>query len=158
MWLYTHYTMALRDHQSVEISGEHRAIPELAAAMRAELQIENADISVLKEKQLKERIDKEFRGGAVFHAYTDSGHELFSFRKRLETWFETNKWWLLAMLGTTIICSTGWMFLRLVFWLLLWLVLFGQFLALCIGTTVGSRLLVVLFWCVIAIIIGTVVT
>lgn len=142
--------MALRNRHSEGISGEYRAVLELAAAMQTELDIEDTDPSVLREKQLKERIDKEIRGGAVSYAYPDSTLKSYSIRKSLKVWFKVNKWWFLAILSTTIVCSTTWMFLTIYavffFWFWLWSVWFGQFWAFCIGTTVGSRLLIILFW------------
>lgn len=72
MWIYTHYTLALRNRLQEQISGEHRAVLELAAAMQTELEIEHVDPHLLREKQLRERINKGIRGGAVSYAYADS--------------------------------------------------------------------------------------
>ena len=153
MWIYTHYTMTLRNHLTEEISGEYRAVLELATAMHTELEIEDIDPSVLREKQLKERIDKEIRGGAISYAYPGSTLKFHSIRKSLKSWFQREKWWFLVMLSTTILCSTTWMIFFQMrdpggvwFWIWLYVVWFGEFWAFCIGTTAASRLLIILFW------------
>lgn len=120
--------------------------------MQIELDVENIDPCLLREKQLKERINREIRGGAVSYAYADSPPKFHSIRKSLKAWFKVEKWWFLAMLTATIIYSTVWMLLPyggnggVWFWVWLWSVWLGQFWAFCIGTTVGSRLLIILFW------------
>ncbi|KAI4928802.1 hypothetical protein J4E85_005423 [Alternaria conjuncta] len=98
MWIYTHFTIASNNGHFEEVSGEYRAVLKLAAAMRIELDIEDTDLSVLREKQLKERVDKEIQGGTVFHAYPDSTLKTHSIREGLKTWFKKDKWWFLAML------------------------------------------------------------
>lgn len=49
LWLHTHYMMTLRKKLYEEISGEHRAILELAAAMQRELDVEHIVPLVLRE-------------------------------------------------------------------------------------------------------------
>lgn len=149
MWIYTHYTLLLRNRLSEEVSGEHRAVLELAAAMQYELDIADIDVSLLREKQLDERIKKEIRGGTVAYAYPKSSMETHSIRKGIKQWWKKDKWWFTAFLFMSTFCSTFWMYaLRAPggFWLWMWLwsILFGQFWAFCIGTTTGSRLFVIL--------------
>ena len=158
MWIHTHYTLALRNRLAEEISGEYRAILELAAAIETELDISDIDLCLLREQQLKDRIAKEIRGGTVAYAYPEATLKVHSIRKGLEAWFKKDKWWFLAMLVVTAICSTYWSFpvdpvmwatpiyAWLWIWIWLWGIWFGQFWAFCIGTTVGSRLLIILFW------------
>ena len=145
MWIYTHFTIASNNAQFEEVSGEYRAVLKLAAAMRIELDIEDTDLSVLREKQLKERVDKEIQGGTVFHAYPDTGLKTHSIRNGLKTWFKKEKWWFLAMLGTSLLCLIGYFFFPEFFYSWLFGVWAGQFWAFCIGSTVGSRLLIILF-------------
>jgi hypothetical protein len=157
MWIYTHNTLALRKRLPEEIPGENRAVLELAVAMQYELDIKDTDPTLLREKQLKERIKKEIRGGSISSANLSSTLESHSIQKSLITWFKIEKWWFLAMLSTSVICSTGWLFTWLVScWSFsIW---FGQFWAFCIGTTVGSRLLIILFWSFVGLLtIGTIV-
>lgn len=149
MWIYTHYAIASNDGHFEDVRGEYRAVLELAAVVRKELDIEDTDLSLLREKQLKERIDKEIQGGAISHAYPDSRLKVYSIRKGLKTWFKKERWWFSAMVGTSLFCSTGMLYLwhRYWFWFYFWLfgVWAGQFWAFCISTTLGSRLLVILF-------------
>ena len=93
MWISTHYTIASDTHHPREIPGEYRAILELAAAMKTELDSQDTDVSVLCEKQLREKIDKEIRGGTISHAYPGSTLKVYSIRKGLKTWFKKDKWW-----------------------------------------------------------------
>ena len=149
MWIYTHYAIASNDGHFEDVRGEYRAVLELAAVVRKELDIEDTDLSLLREKQLKERIDKEIQGGAISHAYPDSRLKVYSIRKGLKTWFKKERWRFSAMVGTSLFCSTGILYLwhGYWFWFYFWLfgVWAGQFWAFCISTTLGSRLLVILF-------------
>lgn len=145
MWIYTHHTLALRNRQPEDISGVNRAILELAAAMHTDLDIVDTDLSMLREKQLKERIDKEIRGGAVSYIDPNTTLKSFSIWTGFKTWFKTDKWWFLAIFITSTACSTLWYAPSGSLWFWLWSVWFGQFCAFCIGTTVGSRLLIILF-------------
>jgi hypothetical protein len=150
--------MALRKRHPDDISGPNRAVIELAAAMQYELDIQGTDPSLLREKQLEERVDKQLRGGAVSYAYTKAGLQVHSFKHGLGSWFKKEKWWFSAILLTSTFIATFWMIVhrywaRLWFWtwcLGLW---FGQFWAFCIGTTDGSRMLIIIFWCTISAIV-----
>lgn len=156
MWIYTHYTLALRSRLPEQISGANRAVLELAVAMQNELEVQHVDPCLLREKQLKERINREIGGGAISYAYADSAPKFHSIRRAIKTWFAAEKWWLLAMLTVSVLMSTLWMTLSydgsgwfwFGFWFWLWLpsVWFGQFWAFCIGKTTGSRSLIILFW------------
>ncbi|KAF2127858.1 hypothetical protein P153DRAFT_358024 [Dothidotthia symphoricarpi CBS 119687] len=81
MWLQTHYTMALRNRHADKISGEHLAVIELAAAMKKELNIEDTDAALLREKQLEQRVDKELRGGTISYAYTETELKTYSIKQ-----------------------------------------------------------------------------
>ena len=152
MWIYTHFTIASNKGYFEEVSGEYRAVLELAAAMRIELDVEDTDLSLLREKQLKERIDKEIQGGTVFRAYPDSTLKAYSIRNGLKSWFKKDKWWFLAMLGTSVLCPIGIVYLWHWHWFWFWLlgVWLGQFWAFCLGTTLGSRLLIILVHSLVA--------
>ncbi|KAJ8106925.1 hypothetical protein OPT61_g9216 [Boeremia exigua] len=110
MWIYTHYTLAMSNRLSDEISGECRAVLELAAAMQTELDMQDIDPAILREKPLKSRIDKELRGGAVAYSHPDSTPKVHSIRNGLKRWFKTEKWWFLAIFITSVFTSTVWMF------------------------------------------------
>ena len=150
MWIYTHHTIASNNGHFEEVSGEYRAVLKLAAAMRFELDVEDTDLPLLKEEQLKERVEKEIQGGTVFHAYPDTRLKTYSIRKGLKTWFKKDKWWFLAMLGTLLVCGFGWGFFRGFVTIMLSGVCGGQIWAFCIGTTFGSRLLIILLCSLVA--------
>jgi hypothetical protein len=163
LWLHTHYTMTLRKRLYEDISGNYRAILELAAAMQRELHVEHVNPSVLREKQLKERVNKEILGGRISYINPTSEPEIYSMLKAFRAWSKTERWWLLAMMIISIFCSIGWLSIFfplgtseiwLWFWSLsVWL---GQLSAFCIGSTAGSRLLIISFWAIIgAITIGS---
>ncbi|USP80363.1 hypothetical protein yc1106_07637 [Curvularia clavata] len=154
MWLYTHYTLLLHSRLSEEVSGTHRAVLELAAAMQSELDLADLDVSLLREKQLDERIRKEIRGGTVNYANSEEKRGMYSIRRGLREWWRRDKWWFVAIFCMTVLCSTLWMAGFQIrggvwFWIWLWSIWFGQFWAFCIGTTTGSRLLIILFWGVV---------
>jgi len=147
--------MALRNRLPEEIPGENRAVLELAAAMQDELDIKDIDPSLLREKQLKVRIKKEIQGGSISSAYLSSTLESHSIWKSVKTWFKTEKWWFLAILITSASCGVGWVYTLWV-GIIFTFVCFGQLLAFCMGTTAGSRLLVILFWALLGVIMGCV--
>jgi hypothetical protein len=128
MWIYTHYTMALRNRHPEEISGAYRAVLESTAAMQTEIDIEGTDPSMLSEKQLRERINREIRGDTISYTYSNSTLKSHSIREGLKAWFKIGKWWFLAMLCTSTLCLTTWRFLGW-FWRWLWSIWFGQFWA-----------------------------
>jgi hypothetical protein len=143
MWIYTHYTIASHARHPEEVPGEHRAILELAAAMRNELDISNTRLSVLREKQLRKTINQEIQGGAISHAYPDAKLKVHSIRKSLRAWLKENRWWFAAMAVTTLVCSGLWIFMSMWLWFWLLFVWAGQLFSFCIGTTTGSRLLII---------------
>jgi hypothetical protein len=138
--------MALRNRHAHEISGENRAVLELAAAMQIELDIHEYHPSALKEKELKERIKKDIRGGTISSAYLGDALESHSVWKSLVVWFKRDKWWFMGMFVISAVSVSIWMFIDQWAEIWLWSVWFGMFWAFCIGTTVGSRLLIILFW------------
>jgi hypothetical protein len=143
MWIYTHYTIASHARHPEKVPGEYRAILELAVAMRTELDIGDARLSVLEEKQLRERIKKEIQGGAISHAYPDAELKVYSIRKSLRVWLKENTRWFVAMALTTLVCTGLWILMPMWLWLWLLCVWFGQLFSFCIGTTTGSRLLII---------------
>lgn len=153
----------MRKRLPEEVSGGYRGIPELVDAMDGERNIKYTDLSLLKEKQLKERIAHEIKSGTVANAYPDSPPEMHNIRKSLKTWFKANKWWFLANFCTTLLCSTIWLLVLRAksvawvwLWVWLWWVWIGQIWAFCIGKTTGSRMLVVLFFSIVGgLVIGT---
>jgi hypothetical protein len=143
--------MMLRKRHPDDISGEHRAVIELAVAMQYELDIHDINPSMLREKQLKGRINKEFNGGTISYAYSKAELQTYSIKKGLKSWLKREKWWFAAIFVTSVLGSTLWMtsYMWFCYWSLgLW---FGEFWAFCIGTTNGSRALITLFWCVVSV-------
>jgi hypothetical protein len=153
IWLRTHFTMALRQRHPDDISGEHRAIIELAAAMQMELDIHDVHPSMLREKQLREQVNEQLKGGAISYAYSKADLPTYSFKNGLRSWFKREKWWFSAIFATSLLCSTLWMSMTYTVWYF-WFWTFGlwgaQCLAFCIGTTNGSRALIISFCCVIS--------
>lgn len=80
--------------------------------------------------------------------------------KAVRQWFKAEKWWFLAMLTVTIFCLTGWMvwvshggYSAMLLWFWSFSVCLGQLGAFCIGTSVVSRLLIILSWAIMGAII-----
>jgi hypothetical protein len=158
MWLRAHFTMAHRKRNSNDISGEHRAVLELAFAMQMELYLYDSDLSVLKEKDLRQRVNNELNGGAISYSYANAEMKMYSMRKQLKNWLKNEKWWFTAIFVTSLLLGAVWTGsnegMILTFGMCaVWL---GLFLAICLGTTNGSRILIVLFWSVVsAIAVGS---
>jgi len=157
MWLRTHFTMTLRQRHPDDISGQHRAVIELAVAMQTELDIHDVHPSLLREKQLRERVDKELKGGAISYAYSKADLPTYSIKTGLKAWFRKERWWFSAIVTMSVFCSTFWMapWRPGTFWFWCWTfgIWLGQVWAFCIGTTNGSSALVILFWCIISAIV-----
>lgn len=146
MSLRTHFIMARRQRHPDDISGEHRAVIELAAAMQMELDILDVNPSMLREKQLQEQVNEQLKGGAISYAYSQAALSTYSIRKGLKSWFKKEKWWFCAICLTSVLSSTLWLVPGGIL-LCLWTIgpIGGQCLAFCIGTTKGSRMLIILF-------------
>jgi hypothetical protein len=156
MWLRAHFTMTLRKRHPEDISGEHRAVIELAVTMQYELDIHDVVPSTLREKELKERVNKELKGGAIFYAYAKAELQTYNMKKGLKAWFKREKWWFSAMVVTSLLCSSLWMVPDIGFYFF-WFWCFGlwvaQVCAFCVGTTNGSKALITLFLCVLCAIV-----
>lgn len=153
LWLRAHFTQKLRGRDPSQNSGEHKAVLELAEAMTQELSIQHINPSLLVEKKINDRVNNEHRGGAISYVLTYPVPQTYSFRKGTANWLKREKWWLAWTVVSTFPCST--------FFLLpspysgqLWLWSFGlpvgSILAMCIGKSNGSRIIIVLFWCALA--------
>ena len=124
--------------------------------MQQGLEIQDIDPSKLREKQLKERVHKDLKGGAISYAYTHADPQTYGIWKGFKGWLKREKWWFSAVFATTVLCSTLWMswnfgWIRFTIFLVgVWL---GLVLSFCLGTTNGSRALITLFWSVVSAIV-----
>lgn len=152
LWLRAHFTQKLRGRESCQTSGEHKAVLELAVAMQQELDIQQVNVSLLIERQLDDRVDKELKGGAMSYAPAYPELKTYSFRKGTKNWFKREKWWFALIVVSSLLSSTLWMVYNTGLWRF-WFWLFGLWLALilamCIGTSNGSRALIILFCCIL---------
>lgn len=119
-----------------------------------ELDIQDMDPTMLLEKQLKERVNKELNGGAISYAYSKAELEKYAMWKGFKGWFKREKWWFLGMFLLSAWCGAGFMSMMLspgMFWFWCWTfsIWLGMLFAFCIGTTNGSRGLVILSWCTV---------
>ncbi|KAI4947340.1 hypothetical protein J4E91_006692 [Alternaria rosae] len=84
MWLRAYIIMKKRGRGKEDVAGEHKAVFELAAAMREHIgepaKEEGGDVSAFTEANLRRRVTKDLRGGSI--SYTnpllpngDTGHE-----------------------------------------------------------------------------------
>lgn len=135
---------------------------ELARAIEKELDIDYVDPQLVDEKCLERRIEKEVNGGSILFASEYLVSEDYRFGKALrdmlvEKWRATssnnNRWciWLvcICMAVLSILWSiqfpdnTAPSFGLLMFWIVLLGVAVGCLFALRIGTSLGSRLLII---------------
>ncbi|KAH7138665.1 hypothetical protein B0J11DRAFT_588081 [Dendryphion nanum] len=168
MWFRTHHIMKVLNRDRRDISGEHRAVIELAAAMQCELEILDTNPFILTEEQPSKKIKKELKGGAILYAYSVVRPRAYSIRASMQAWFEREKWWFLAIFATSMFCMAIPMFNHLQsptkgylpafnIWLWVWGLWLGIFLALCIGTSNGSRLLFTLLFLIADAVINIVI-
>ncbi|KAG9186051.1 hypothetical protein G6011_02607 [Alternaria panax] len=143
MWVRAYMVMKKRGRGKEEVAGEHKAVFELAAAMREQMdepaKEEAVDLSALTEAKLRRRITKDLRGGSI--SYTtpllpngESGEEW-----KIKVWLESHKLSIIAMVA----CVAAMMFNAFVLLprTMVLLPLPGEFaLALYIGSTRGSRI------------------
>lgn len=170
MWLRTHYMLKNQQRYPDHISGEHRAAIELAAAMQDALDIQDTNPSSLREQQLKGRIEKELKGGAIMYANANAKVEMqaYSIKKSVRAWFKREKWGFSAIVFTCILSAT--MFTVIMFyilgttdfrfWVWFWIscfsLLLGQVWAICVGTTNRSRILIILFWTTVTAVMASI--
>lgn len=69
MWLRAYIIMKKRGRGREDVAGEHKAVFELAAAMREQIREpakeEGGDVSTFTEANLRRRITKDLRGGSI---------------------------------------------------------------------------------------------
>lgn len=157
LWLRAHFTQKVRGRDTSQTSGENKAVFELAAAMQKELNVEFVDHSLLIEKQLRDRIENELKGGAISYAPAYPEFQEYTFRKGTKNWLKKEKWWVLGLLVSLVLSGTMWLAVDgLVFWYWTFSLWPGLIFAMCVGTSNGSRALLVLPWCILgaAIVVG----
>lgn len=103
MWLHSHLLMKKRGRNL--LAGEHKAVLELADAMRAQIEEHGQETlghsATLTEFELRRRITKDLNGGAI--SYKTSvildGHDgRGDFNWGFKSWLKKEMWWLIAFL------------------------------------------------------------
>jgi hypothetical protein len=154
MWLRAQMIMKRRGRRNEDVAGEHKAVLELAAAMRDQMnedaKEEGGDVSAFTEAELRRRIRKDLRGGSI--SYTtpllpngESGQEWTT-----KAWIKNYKLSIIATVTcvaamVVIVALLGWTFM---FFLVL---PFELIVTLCVGSTRKSRI-VLFFW--LSIVVG----
>ena len=136
MWCQAQYILTKRGRNIV--SGTHKAVLELAAAMRTELNVEDADLHLLREEQIKQRM-AAVQGGSISYNFLDSTEE-HSIWMVLRAWLLHEKYLVLMMAVSILVASTIWMAPYGTF-ISVWIsgLPCGLITALCIGTKRKSR-------------------
>lgn len=170
---------ALEPQERCDVSGDYKAIIELATTLQSSLDEQAKDVTALTEKQLKEYIEVAIQGGSIPH-YASTFRAIptpgILASKLLQT---AGAWWLVSavvLLGITIgilslfiITKPKWKILDYDdFWLsakkdyigfnVLMFVAFTGFLgvihAMFLGRTAGSRSIVVTIWVLLGLVIA----
>ncbi|RYN99605.1 hypothetical protein AA0120_g1957 [Alternaria tenuissima] len=163
MWIRACMVMKKRGRGREDVAGENKAVFELAAAMREQMneptKEEGDDVSALTEAKLRRRITKDLRGGSISYTTPILPNGDRSEKWNAMAWMKSHKLSIIAM----IVCVAA-MMINLFAWvpddtgtvalLPLPTVLIA---ALYIGSTRGSR--IVLFtWIFILVVIPTQIT
>lgn len=147
MWSRAKVTMHERGRNTS--SGEHKAVLELASAMRMELSNQDVDLTQSAEEAIERRI-RDVNGGRVLYASPLLVKP--PARTGVIVWFTREKWWLLATSVSFTITATIWLF---DFWLMIWWIgpTFGLIMSLEFGSTNSSRSSVVLIWTILSVLV-----
>jgi hypothetical protein len=148
MWLKAHITLRMRGR--TDVSGELKAIFELADAMGEGLRDGKQDLRILTEDELRQRIDDELKGGRIFYQSQISVPS-FSFRYAFRVWFRKEKWWFLATLIFVAGACTLWSIPGFPFMFPPCTgASYGSIVGLQIGSTWRSRMILILFFACLA--------
>lgn len=159
MWLRADMTMKKRGRGKEDVAGEHKAVFELAAAMRAQMneptREEGDDVSTLTEAKLRRCIAKDLRGGSI--SYTtpllpngESGDDWST-----KAWIKNHKLSILAVVACVAAAALGGFGLPVNAMTFVALPV-GLFIALYIGSTRKSRIVLFLWTCVLVFVPTTV--
>lgn len=131
-WAIGTYTLYIRSHISMlkrgnttPVAGEYQAVFQLADAMNTQLdqdtnteKSEKSDVNTLTEAQLRHRIVKDLKGGAISYKdslldNSDARSETRAWRSR--DWFKNEMWWLSLLVAAVVCCLlTAWFYPYLV--------------------------------------------
>jgi hypothetical protein len=157
MWLRAYTIMKRRGRGKEDVAGEHKAVFELAAAMREQMnnpaKEEGEDVSAFNEAKLRRRITKDLRGGTISYTTPLLPNGESGQRWNTKTWIKNHKLSIIATVAC--IAATGFSVAYLPPTTMFLLPLPAEsMLALYIGSTRNSR--VVLFaWIYLIITIPT---
>jgi hypothetical protein len=145
LWFIVVYTMWLKGHLDLkqrhgdEAPARFQAVLDLAEALNHELASIGEAPGRLTNRQLNGCISKRLDGGRVTVQTPFSRASGYSFRKGSWSWIKREKWWF------TIAVVAGLMpLMTLFFWMFLFCIplTLSVFLAVGIGSTTGSRVLI----------------
>ncbi|KAF2641832.1 hypothetical protein P280DRAFT_541295 [Massarina eburnea CBS 473.64] len=133
--LYLKEQDILRQRKLINISGEYKAVLELAEAMNDGFKgLRRENTNKLQETELRHGIHKELNGGSISYQAP-----LLTYDH--STWFEHEKWWLLITLLAVLLTATAWLY-TYVACVIFYGLAFGCMLAMSIGKTFKSRILI----------------
>jgi hypothetical protein len=150
-WTWAHFS--LRVHEIPEVPGEYKAIVELAAAMEREFDKGGQGTSSLSEHQIAQKIRRDLNGGRMTHDGSATPQYKHRFPVALKRWLWREKWWLLSFAILTAVWNGARladMHQNLFFFTLCLTTSIGVLAAMSIGRKAGSRVLIVLFFVMLA--------
>jgi hypothetical protein len=103
MWLRAYMIMKRRGRGKEDVAGEHKAVFELAAAMREQMneptKEEGDDASTFTEAKLRRRITKDLRGGSISYTAPLLPNGESSEEMSVRAWIKSYKLSILAMVA-----------------------------------------------------------
>jgi hypothetical protein len=146
LWSRAKVTMHERGRQGLMIAGEHKAVIELADAMRKELSTKSIDLKLLSDTEIAKRIN-DVNGGRVL--YSSSLCIQPARRMGFKEWLKREQWWLIATIICIAMTELTWQFVPAILWpLKLWSIgpTCGFVFSMVFGSTTRSRCFFVFLW------------
>ncbi|KAL1794359.1 hypothetical protein ACET3X_007780 [Alternaria dauci] len=101
MWIRAQMVMKKRGRGKEEVAGEHKAVFELAAVMREQIneltKEEGEDVSALTEANLRRRITKDLRGGSISYTTPILPNGESGEKWNAKAWIKSHKLTIIAM-------------------------------------------------------------
>ncbi|KAK8074149.1 hypothetical protein PG994_005048 [Apiospora phragmitis] len=145
LWLAAQYKLPLQREQ--EVAKGWRAVSYLAETMRRQFDEAGINPQSLREKPLKQEINKYLNGGDISFIAESPEKSQLSLGHGLLLWFKQNKWWCLVFF--LLLLGTG-LSQRPVLYPL-FATVYGMLMAMALVDGVASRILVILPFMIVSL-------
>lgn len=140
LWQKAHHRLDLKDEP--EVPRGWRAVLEISRAMERELAPAGIDVTKMTDSQARKEIRERLRGGAVSLDPRLAKPELGNW-PAIREWMRRDRWWIVAF--ALVWCSSLVLLMSVCIRLVLWYVSGGILAIISLGTTTGSRVIMLVF-------------